>query len=272
MIAGKIFELAAPAVLALAGVAGVTPPALSALSAGSGQYGGPTSPKVLGSENWITLTVAGGALSDVRVDAVVDHGAATCSINSQTTSYDFSKGTLRIEPQGTFGGTLTDPGGDSLKISGRFTDHAAVGSFEIEAHADGGTTPSCSSATITFVASAAGGQVKDARYSGTVGPGYSISLRVSASGNTVDDLTVAIEATCQPGAGSVAPAYDFRSLRITSGAFSGYVSAGDATVSNSIHISGTFFGRVAVGEVSDLAHIKSLPDCTMSEMFTATTK
>jgi hypothetical protein len=43
-----------------------------------------------------------------------------------------------------------------------------------------------------------------------------------------------------------------------------------STVSDSIRVSGTFFGRTAVGEVTDLSHIKSLPDCTDSEPFTAT--
>ena len=266
MIAARIFALVAAGSIALAGVAGAAP------SVRSGLYGGPTHPKVIGSENWITVTVAGGALTDVRVDAVVDHGASTCSINSQSTSFDFSKATVRIEPHGNFGGKLEDAEGDSLKISGRVTEQTAAGSFEIEARAPGAPTPACSSARITFVASAAGGQVKNAGYSGTVGPGYPISLRVSASGDVVDDLSVAIEATCQPGAGSVAPVYHFNSLRITSGSFAGEVSVGDGSVSNSVRISGTFFGGVAVGLVSDLAHIKSLPDCTESEPFTATTK
>ncbi len=268
MIAGKIFGLVASGLLALAGVAD----AASADAAPSGVYGGPTSQKVPGSTMWITVTVADGSLDDVRVDAVVDHGATTCSIGSQSQGFDFDKGTVRIEAEGKFGGTLKDPDGDSLKISGRVTDHTAVGSFEIEARSPGAATTLCSSGTITFVASAAGGQVKNASYSGAVGPGYPISFRISASGNMVDDLRVAIEATCQPGAGSVAPVYDFTSLRITSGTFSGGVSAADgSTVSNSVHISGTFFGRIVVGEVSDLAHIKSLPDCTDTEPFTAKT-
>ena len=87
----------------------------------------------------------------------------------------------------------------------------------------------------------------------------------------LEDLAVGIEATCQPGAGSVAPVYDFKTLRITSGTFSGSVFAQHgSTVSDSVRITGTFFGRIAVGEVSDLSHIKSLPDCTDTEPFVAT--
>src|SRR5580658_5922881 len=105
MIAGKVFALTAPWLLAVAGVAEAAP------SASSGLYGGPTSPKVLGSPNWITLSVADGALGNVGVDAVVDRGAASCSIGSEPASFDFAKGTVRIEPQGKFDGTLKDPDG-----------------------------------------------------------------------------------------------------------------------------------------------------------------
>jgi hypothetical protein len=115
--------------------------------------------------------------------------------------------------------------------------------------------------------------VDNSKYSGTVGPGYPISFRVSANGDEVDDLAVGIEATCQPGAGDVAPVYDFKSLRISSGTFSGSVFAQNgSTVSNLVRITGTFFGRTAVGEVTDQSHITSLPDCTNSESFTATAK
>ena len=113
--------------------------------------------------------------------------------------------------------------------------------------------------------------MKGARYSGAVGPGYPISFRVAADGDSVEKLSVSIEATCQPGAGSTAPVYDFGTLKISAGTFAGSVfSQNGSTDSDTIRITATFFGATAVGQVSDLSHIKSLPDCTVTEPFTAT--
>ena len=261
--AGRITALTAAGLLAFAGAAVVAAP---------GEYGGPTSQKVGGSALRIALSVAGGALADVSVDAVVDHGGAACSLAGESgSSFDFDRGTVKIDQHGKFDGQFKDPNSGSVKISGRFTGHTAAGSFEIAERAPGQTTVTCSSGRVTFTADAAGDQVENTKYSGTVGPGYPINFRVSANGNELDDLAVAIEATCQPGAGSVAPVYDFKTLKITSGTFSGSVFAQHGpTVSDLVRISGTFFGRTAVGEVTDLSHIKSLPDCTNSEPFTAT--
>jgi hypothetical protein len=264
IIAGRTVALAVAGLLTLAGAEGAAP---------SGEYGGPTSQKVGGSALWITLTVADGALAKVNVDAIVDHGGTTCSLTEDASSFDFSNGSVRVDQQGNFDGALKDPNRDSVKISGRFTGHIAAGSFDVTATGIGQTTTACSTGRVTFTASAAGGQVKNARYSGSVGPGYPISFRVSTDGNELDDVAVGIEATCQPGAGAVAPVYDFKALRITAGTFSGSIFAQHGpTVSDSVRISGTFFGRTAVGQVTDLAHIKSLPDCTDSEPFTATAK
>ncbi len=225
-----------------------------------------------GSALRITATVGGGALANVSVDALVEQGGTACSLTGTAgSSFDFSKGTVPIDRQGKFDGKLKDPISHSMKISGRFTGHTAAGPFEIAAPAAGQGTSTCSSGRVTFTANLAGGQAKNAKYSGTVGPGYPINFRVSANGNAVEDLAVAIEATCQPGAGNVAPVYDFKTLRIISGTFSGNVFAQHgSTVSDSVRITGTFFGRIAVGEVTDLSHITSLPDCTNSEPFTAT--
>lgn len=262
IISGRTIALAVAGLLTLAGVEGAAP---------SGEYGGQTSQKVGNSDLWITLTVADGALAKVNVDAIVDHGGPTCSLTEDASSFDFSNGSVRVDHQANFDGTLKDPNRDSMKISGRFTGHIASGSFEIGAPEVGQTTTTCSTGRVTFTASAAGGQAKNTRYSGTVGPGYPISFRVSTNGNELDDLAVGIEATCQPGAGDIAPVYDFNSLRITSGSFSGSVFAQHgSTVSDLVRVSGTFFGRTAVGQVTDLSHIKSLPDCTESEPFTAT--
>jgi hypothetical protein len=263
IITGRTVALTAAGLFALVGASVV---------ARSGEYGGPTSQKVGGNALRISLTVAGGALANVNVDAVVDHGGAACSLTGEGgSSFDFNKGSVPIDQQGNFDGQLKDPNNESMKISGRFTGHMADGSFEIAASAEGQQTVTCSSGSVTFTANAAGGQADNTKYSGTVGPGYPIDFRISANGNEIDDLAVGIEATCQPGAGSIAPVYHFKTLRITSGTFSGSVFAQHgSTVSDLVRISGTFFGRTAVGEVTDLSHIKSLPDCTDSEPFTAT--
>jgi hypothetical protein len=256
--------LAVAGLLTLTGAEGVAP---------AGEYGGPTSQKVDGSALWITLTVVDGALAKVDVGAIVDHGGPTCSLTEDSSSFDFGNGSVRVDHQGNFAGTLKDPSSDSVKIGGRFTGNMAAGWFEITARGVGQTTTACNTGSVTFRASAAGGQAKDTRYSGTVGPGYPISFRVSTDGNELDDLAVGIEATCQPGAGDIAPVYDFGALRITSGSFSGSVFAQHGpTVSDLVRISGSFFGHTAVGLVTDLSHIKSLPDCTESEPFTATAR
>lgn len=129
-------------------------------------------------------------------------------------------------------------------------------------------------AGVVAVASAAssGGPVKDAKYSGSTGPGYPLSFRVSANGRDVEHLVVAFEATCGVGAGDVAPKYDFTTLTIVDGKFRG--SSGDSSdsVSNDLRIDGRFDGRKVTGSVTDTLHIKSLPSCTQTEPFTATAK
>lgn len=130
-------------------------------------------------------------------------------------------------------------------------------------------------ACAAVVASAAGakGPVQDAKYSGLVGPGYRMSFRISANGQDVDNLVVSFLETCSPGAGSVAPKFHFGTLRITHGRFSG--SSTDhfgETVSDVLRITGTFDGRKVTGTVTDKSHIKSLPNCSQTEPFTATAK
>jgi hypothetical protein len=126
---------------------------------------------------------------------------------------------------------------------------------------------------VTFHAELGGGQAKHTKYSGTIGPGYPITFRVSANGNAVDNLVLNFEETCQPGAGNTAPTFHFGTLPIRSGQFSGSaVNHYGSTVSDSLRITGTFFGRTVVGQVTDLAHIKSLPNCTETSPFTATAR
>ncbi|HEY5318128.1 MAG TPA: hypothetical protein VIJ20_09110 [Solirubrobacteraceae bacterium] len=129
-------------------------------------------------------------------------------------------------------------------------------------------------AVAPVLASAAGrGPVKGAKYSGSVGPGYPMSFKVSANGKDVDDLVVAFEETCGPGAGSVAPKFHYATLAISGGKFSGASTDHfGKTTSDRLHISGTFSGHDATGKVSVLAKIKSLPNCTQTEPFTAKAK
>jgi len=129
-------------------------------------------------------------------------------------------------------------------------------------------------ASLPIVALAAGGgPVKGARYSGSVGPGYPMSFKVSADGKAVDDLVVAYDETCSPGAGDEAPKFHYNTLSIKNGKFSGESTDHfGKTVSDALHISGSFSGRDATGKVSDLSKIKSLPNCTQTEPFTAKAK
>lgn len=115
--------------------------------------------------------------------------------------------------------------------------------------------------------------VKGAKYSGLVGPGYRMSFDVSANGQHVDHLVVAFEETCSPGAGSVAPKFHFATLKIDHDKFSG--SSTDhfgKTVPDVLKVRGTFNGHKATGNVTDKSHIKSLPNCSQTEPFTATAK
>src|SRR5271167_777108 len=135
IMARRIVALAATGLFTLTGVAVAAP---------SGQYGGPTSQKVGGSALRIAFTVGGGALANVRVEAIVEQGGAACSLNGGGgNSFDFSKGTVRIDRQGSFNGKLTDPNGNSVKISGRFTGETVDGAFEIGARAVGQGTSTC---------------------------------------------------------------------------------------------------------------------------------
>lgn len=120
---------------------------------------------------------------------------------------------------------------------------------------------------------AGGGAVKGARYSGTVGPGYPMSFKVSANGAEVTDLVVAFEETCNGAAGSIPPKFHFGTLAIRSGRFSGRdTDHFGSKVSDGLHITGSFRGRKATGKVSDTSKIKSLPTCTQTEPFTAKAK
>ncbi len=110
----------------------------------------------------------------------------------------------------------------------------------------------------------------DAKYEGETGPGYPMHFVVIDNGGDVSKLVVAFEATCDPGAGSVAPDFDFGTLMIHDGSFSGSTSRTfGPTVSDSIRIEGKFKDDRFTGEVTDTQRITSLPACTQSEPFSA---
>jgi hypothetical protein len=117
---------------------------------------------------------------------------------------------------------------------------------------------------------AASGGPRDAKYAGETGPGYPMHFDVIDNGSQVSKLVVAFEATCDPGAGDVAPKYDFGTLTIHDGSFSGATNrAFGPTVSDSIRIEGKFKDDRFTGNVIDTQRITSLPTCTQSEPFTA---
>jgi hypothetical protein len=129
-------------------------------------------------------------------------------------------------------------------------------------------TLACAGATAFAAASKE--PVAGARYTGSVGPGYPMSFRVSGNGQDVQDLVVSFLETCSPGAGSAAPKFHFNTAKIKHGKFSG--SSTDhfgPTVSDALTIDGTFDGRKETGTVTDKSHIKSLPNCSQTEPFTA---
>ncbi len=109
----------------------------------------------------------------------------------------------------------------------------------------------------------------DAKYTGETGPGYPMHFEVIDNGSEVSKLVVAFEATCGPGAGSVAPDFDFGNLSIHEGSFSGATERTSSTVSDSLRIEGKFKDDRFTGEVTDTHRITSLPTCTQSEPFSA---
>jgi hypothetical protein len=241
-----------------------------ALAAGAGQYGGTTHQKSGGTALRISLAVGHGAVSNIQLQAFVKAGGGACSVNVSPTSFAFTKGKLKISSQGTFGGSLKDAAGDSMTISGRFRNSKVAGSFTVQSTGGASGAQTCSSGSVKYSAQLAGGQARGTAYRGTSGPGYPLHFRVSANGGSIDGLVVSFEATCAPGAGNTAPQFHFGTLAIRAGSFSGTAVLGaGSTVTNTVRISGTFFGRTVTGTVSDREAIKSIPPCTDTSPFIA---
>jgi hypothetical protein len=120
------------------------------------------------------------------------------------------------------------------------------------------------------IAVASSSKPTDAKYAGETGPGYPMHFEVIDNGSRVSKLVVAFEATCDPGAGSVAPDFDFGSLTIHDGSFSGATNRSfGPTVSDSVRIDAKFKDDRFTGDVTDTQRITSLPTCTQSEPFSA---
>jgi hypothetical protein len=130
----------------------------------------------------------------------------------------------------------------------------------------------CAAAAAPAVAIADSGPKAGAEYSGSIGPGYPIHFKVSRNGKTIHTLSVHFEATCLPGAGSVAPAFPFSTLAIKHGAFAGDSSLTTPGSSMSIRLEGSFDGTKATGTVIGRESIKSLGSCKQTEPFTAHVK
>lgn len=127
----------------------------------------------------------------------------------------------------------------------------------------------CAAVPAAAVAIAGSGPKPGSEYSGSIGPGYPIHFKVSRNGKTIEALSVHFEATCLPGAGSVAPAFSFNPLAIKDAAFNGDSSLTTPGSSMSIRLEGRFHGTEATGKVIGRESIKSLGSCTQTEPFTA---
>jgi hypothetical protein len=269
-----------------AAVAGLLIFAGAVSAATSSAYDGTTSQK---QGFRISLDVIRDAVTNVQLSALVTKGpVGICASNVGDNLFEFSKGRAKIGRHKTFAGKLTNGHGASVLINGLIKAHAVKGSFIVEAplvQDTGGVlrTRTCNSGKVKFTAAASGGQVHHAKYSGNIPAGGPISFRVSANGKAVDGLVLQYEPTACSGGGvgpGLPPKTHFKTLAIKSGSFSGTIShhsPGQVVgghhfpgSSSTVHISATFFGRVAAGKVTATQRIPGVPTCTNSGDFTAT--
>ncbi len=261
------------ALLAASCNAGALVLASVALAATPGQYGGTTSQSVGGVRERIGFTVSHDAVAGVQVNAVVAKGGGDCAVLDEGGSAFPFRGSLKVA-HNAFSGMLRDNLKDSIAIQGRLKGTTASGSFVITGD-DGTVQPLiCTSGTVTFTAQLAGGEVKDLKYAWSSGPGFPLSFRVSGSGRFVDDLVVSFDETCTPGAGNTDETFTFGPVGVVSGGFASVpdIVKSAGTVSESLSVKGEFFGRTAVGTVTDHVTIPSLSSCTETVPFTATGK
>ncbi len=127
-------------------------------------------------------------------------------------------------------------------------------------------------ATVPVLALAAE-RVKDGAYSGSVGPGYPLSFKVGAHGTEVEDLVLGLDAGCNGAPAEPAPLYHFGTLKLKDDKLSGSTSRNfGPTVTDALHITGTFSGEELSGKVTVDQSIKSLGSCTEADTFKAKLK
>jgi len=212
------------------------------------------------------MNVSSSEISDVSLGALTLKGPSICRTTDGLMP-DFTKGSIAISG-GRAKGRLKDGEGDVVTMKARVRATSVKGSFVLKTTGGAQGSSRCNSGTVTFDASAPIAPPAGARYSGSSGPGYPLSFEVSATGSDLEDLTVAFEATCGPGAGDVAPTFKFPTLPLSEGSFSGTVH----TTNDTLSISGTFYGTTVSGQVVDINHIPSLQSCTQVSTFLATSK
>jgi hypothetical protein len=261
------------AVLAVVTVLSLTVVSVSADGASlAGLYAGTTSQFVGTNAFRISMNVTPANVADVQFGAFIRKGPASCKVNSSDgITFDLN-GVLAIH-NGRFDGKLKNRYGGTVVLQGTVTSTSVEGSFTAVAPDQNASKKFCNSGVVTYVAQASSAPKGNAQYSGTSGPGYPLTFQISSDGTAVDNLVVAFEETCNGSAGNVAPKFDFKTLAITNGEFSGTtIEAYNAKNSDTLHISGSFNGGVATGQVSDTSRIFSLPTCTEVSSFQATPK
>ena len=233
----------------------------------SSSFNGPTEQEQGGKTFRISMDVSASEISDVSLSALTLSGPAICKATVGVTGFDFTKGTVAIVG-GQFSGVLEDGRGDAVTITGHVTSKSVKGSFVVKATGGVEGSSICNSGTVTFDAGAPVRPSPNAQYTGTSGAGFPMSFDVSSNSGDVKKLVVAFEETCNADGPNAAPKFLFKTLPITEDSFSGTVH----TPADTLSISGTFNGNTASGDVVDVSHIKSLPSCTESSTFLATTK
>ena len=243
----------------------------TAFASSARQFGGATGQSTSISPLNITMDVSATKVNDLVVGALMMKGPSACSIASTSgTSFDFTTGSLEIV-NARIAGKLRDALGDVITVHGRVSRTTVAGTFLVSSPRTVAGTGPCNSGVVTYVAQSGSAPPGRTAYSGTVGPGWLITFNVSAHATTVNNLVVAYDETCNGPPSDVTPTFRFKSLVISSGEFAGSTSESfGPTVSDTVHIDGTFSGGVAAGQVSDTSRIKGLPTCTQTSPFEAT--
>jgi hypothetical protein len=234
------------------------------------QFGGTTSQTTAIDSFHITMNVDATRVSDVEFAAQVLKGTSACALNGQDgSSFAFTEGALTIANH-RIAGKLKDGLGDTVVVRGHVSRASITGSFIVFTVGVAGGPGPCNSGVVKFIAQSGSAPPGGTAYSGTVGPGYLITFDVSPHGTMVNNLVVAYDETCNGTPSDVTPTFRFKSLVIASGEFSGTTTETfGPTVSDMVHIDGTFSGGVAAGQVSDTSKVSS-STCTQTSPFVAT--